>query len=84
VVNLIQLIVFSNWYVVNVSELNSLLNYEYTAALNGYPFNNSTGVMGYFGHQQLHQVILQMLCIKIEIVMRLDKVLKQRYIIQCG
>jgi len=39
---------FSNWYVVNVSELNSLLNYEYTAALNGYPFNNSTGGDGLF------------------------------------
>ena len=39
---------FSNWYVVNVSELNSLLNYEYTAALNGYPFNNPTTGDGNF------------------------------------
>ena len=39
---------FGNWYVVNASELSSLLNYEYTAGLNGYPFNNSTGGDGLF------------------------------------
>jgi len=39
---------FGNWYVVNVAELNTLLNYEYTAALNGYPFNNPTTSDGLF------------------------------------
>ncbi len=39
---------FGNWYLVNVAELNTLLNYEYTTALNGYPVNNPTGGTGNF------------------------------------
>jgi len=39
---------FGNWYVVNVSELNTLLNFGHTTALNGYPFNNPTGSTGRF------------------------------------
>ncbi len=39
---------FGNWYLVNVAELNTLLNYEYTAGLNGYPVNNPTGGTGNF------------------------------------
>ena len=39
---------FSNWYVVNVAELNNLINYEYTSGLNGYPFNNPTSADGLF------------------------------------
>lgn len=34
---------FGSWYVVNVGELNTLMNYETTNGLNYSPFNNSTG-----------------------------------------
>jgi len=37
---------FGNWYVVNVAELNTLLNWSYTSGLNGYPFNNPTSGTG--------------------------------------
>lgn len=39
---------FGDWYVVNVAEVNTLLNYEYTAGLNGYPVNNPTSGVGNF------------------------------------
>ena len=39
---------FGNWYVVNVAELNTLLNWSYTTGLNGAPFNNPTGGTGLF------------------------------------
>jgi hypothetical protein len=39
---------FANWYVVNVSELNTLLNFEYINGLDGYPFNNPTNNNGRF------------------------------------
>lgn len=39
---------FGNWYVANVAELDDVVNYEYTAALNGYPFNNPTTAAGLF------------------------------------
>jgi hypothetical protein len=39
---------FGDWYVVNVAELNTLLNWSYTTGLNGTPFNNPTGGAGNF------------------------------------
>jgi len=39
---------FGNWYVVNVSELSTLMNYELTSTLDGYPFNNPTSTNGRF------------------------------------
>jgi hypothetical protein len=39
---------FGDWYVVNVSELNTLMNYELSSTLDGYPFNNPTSNNGRF------------------------------------
>ena len=39
---------FGDWYVVNVSELNTLMNYELSSTLDGYPFNNPTSSNGRF------------------------------------
>jgi hypothetical protein len=39
---------FGNWYVVNVAELNTLLNWSYGTGLDGYPFNNPTSGDGNF------------------------------------
>ena len=39
---------FGDWYVVNVSELNTLMNYELSTTLDGYPFNNPTNNNGRF------------------------------------
>ena len=40
---------FANWYVANYSEMSSLLNFEYTLGLDGYPFNipNNTNYQAY-------------------------------------
>jgi hypothetical protein len=39
---------FGNWYVVNVAELNTLLNWSFNTGLDGYPFNNPTSGDGNF------------------------------------
>jgi hypothetical protein len=39
---------FGDWYVVNVAELNTLLNWSYGSGLDGYPFNNPTSGGGNF------------------------------------
>jgi hypothetical protein len=39
---------FGDWYVVNVAELNTLLNWSYGSGLDGYPFNNPTSGDGNF------------------------------------
>ena len=40
---------FTQWYVVNAAEINSLFNYELTASLNGYPFyQGATGNDRYY------------------------------------
>lgn len=36
---------FSSWYICNITELFSLINFEYTTGLNGYPFNLPTGTV---------------------------------------
>ena len=37
---------FGDWYVVNINEMSSLMNYESQSGLNGYPFNNPTNSFG--------------------------------------
>jgi len=37
---------FGDWYVVNINEMSSLMNYESQSGLNGYPFNNPTNSNG--------------------------------------
>jgi len=37
---------FGDWYVVDMNEISSLMNYESTNGLNGYPFNNPTNSVG--------------------------------------
>ena len=37
---------FGDWYVVNINEMSSLMNYESQSGLNGYPFNNPTNANG--------------------------------------
>jgi hypothetical protein len=39
---------FGDWYVVNVAELNTLLNWSFNTGLDGYPFNNPTSGDGNF------------------------------------
>ena len=39
---------FGDWYVVNVAELSTLMNYELPSTLDGYPFNNPTSGDGRF------------------------------------
>ena len=36
---------FNNWYICNMRELFSLINFEYTAGFNGYPFSLPTGTV---------------------------------------
>lgn len=36
---------FNNWYICNIRELFSLINFEYTAGFNGYPFSLPTGTV---------------------------------------
>jgi hypothetical protein len=37
---------FGDWYVVNINEMSSLMNYESQSGLDGYPFNNPTNAFG--------------------------------------